>query len=48
MKHLTEPDAKLMIDKDGYHRGYNCQISVDSKTQMILDNRVTQSENDSP
>ncbi|GMT49664.1 MAG: IS5/IS1182 family transposase [bacterium] len=45
--HLTESEARLLKDKDGYHSGYNCQTSVDSKNQMILSHRVTQSENDS-
>jgi transposase len=43
---LTEPDSRLLKDKDGYHSGYNCQASVDNKTQMIIDNRVTQSQSD--
>ncbi|HEO65658.1 MAG TPA: IS1182 family transposase [Spirochaetes bacterium] len=45
--HLSESQARLLKDKDGYHSGYNAQTSVDSKTQMILAKRVTQSENDS-
>ena len=44
---FRSPEAILLKDKDGYHSGYNCQTSVDSKKQMILDKRVTQSENDS-
>ena len=43
--HLTEPEARLMRDKDGFHSGYNCQISVDNKSQIILYKKVTQKEN---
>lgn len=44
--HLTEPEARLMKDKDVYHSGYSAQTSIDSKTQMVIDYRVTQSASD--
>jgi len=45
--HLTEDDARLIKDGQGFISGYNCQASVDSKSQMVLDCRVVQDENDS-
>ena len=45
--HLTEEEARLMKDNHGFISGYNCQASVDSKSQMILDQRIVQDENDS-
>lgn len=44
--HLTELEAKLMKDKDGFLSGYNAQSVADSKSQMIVESYVVTDEND--
>jgi len=44
--HLTEPDTRLMKDNGTYDAMYNAQAVVDGKTQMIVQQHVTQNEND--
>jgi len=44
---LTDPECRMMQNKKGvFELGYNAQITVDSKNQIILANDVCQDRND--
>jgi len=38
---LTDPDARRMLSKDGFHCSYNVQTAVDNKHHLIADFDVT-------
>lgn len=44
---VTDPQARLLPSRDGYIPGYNVQVGVDGKNQMIVLDEVTYDGNDS-
>ena len=38
---ITDPDAKLMKNKNGFAVSYNVQTAVDSETHLIRDYEIT-------
>ena len=38
----TDPDSRLMKVRNGFIQGYNAQIAVDGKSQIVVAQRVTQ------
>jgi hypothetical protein len=46
-KNFTDPESRIMKSKDGFVQAYNAQIVVDSATQIIVAQDVTQSGADS-
>jgi len=45
-RNLTDPDSRIMKARQGFVQGYNAQIAVDAKNQIIIAHDVTQDEND--
>lgn len=45
-KLLTDPEARMMHTKDGFHCCYNIQTAVDSKSHLIAEYKVTNKMND--
>jgi len=43
---LTDPDSRLMKNKNGYDMSYNVQIAVDDKHKLIADFEATNDSND--
>lgn len=43
---FTDPESRIMKGNDGFIQGYNAQVAVDSKSQMIVGQAVTQESND--
>lgn len=43
---LTDEDSRIMKTRQGYLQGYNAQIAVDSETQVIVAQDLTQDCND--
>jgi len=43
---ITDPDSRMMKTRRGFVQGYNPQIVVDTKTQIILATDLTQDHND--
>src|SRR6516162_1441439 len=46
-KNFTDPESRIMKNKDGFVQAYNAQIVVDSAAQIIVAQDVTQSGADS-
>jgi len=46
--HLSDPDARLMRDKDRTYVGYNAQAAVDGKNDFIVGQNVFQQAADAP
>lgn len=42
----TDPDSRLLKVRQGYVQGYNAQVAVDSSSQVIVSQHVTQDAND--
>ena len=45
-KNFTDPESRIMKTADGFVQGYNCQAAVDSKSQIIVAQAVTNEAND--
>lgn len=45
-KNFTDPESRIMKTADGFVQGYNCQAAVDSKSQVIVAQAVTNQAND--
>lgn len=43
---FTDPESRIMKGGDGFIQGYNAQVAVDSQSQMIVGQTVTQETND--
>ncbi|CAL4866923.1 IS1182 family transposase ISMdi6 [Asticcacaulis sp. MM231] len=35
-RNFTDPDSKIMLGRDGFIQGYNAQVAVDARAQIIL------------
>ncbi|MCI0443943.1 IS1182 family transposase [bacterium] len=46
--HLSDPDARLMKDKDRTYIGYNAQAAVDGKNDFIVGHNIFQQAADNP
>jgi len=45
---FTDADSKIMKTSDGFIQGYNCQIAVDEKEQVIVAQHLVNAQNDAP
>jgi Transposase DDE domain len=45
-RNFTDPDSRVLKTKDGYIQGYNAQAAVDSETQIIVAQDLTNSMSD--
>jgi len=45
-RNTTDPDSRIMKTRKGFIQGFNGQIAVDTDTQVIVGQDVTQDEND--
>lgn len=45
-RNFTDPDSKIMPSKKTFVQGYNAQVAVDGKAQIIVGSYVTQATND--
>lgn len=45
-RNFTDSDSRIMKSKDGFLQGYNAQAAVDSESQVIVAQLVTQAGND--
>lgn len=45
-RNFTDPDSRIMKSKDGFVQAYNAQAAVDSESQVIVAQLVTQAGND--
>jgi transposase len=43
---FTDPESRIMKGPDGFVQGYNAQIAVESETQLVVAQTVTQAAND--
>jgi len=43
---FTDPESRIMKGGDGFVQGYNAQVAVESKLQLIVGQYVTQAAND--
>jgi transposase len=43
---FTDPESRIMKGSDGFVQGYNAQVAVESKFQLIVGQYVTQAAND--
>jgi len=43
---FTDPESRILKGADGFVQGYNAQIAVESETQLIVGQAVTQAAND--
>ena len=43
---FTDPESRIVLGRDGFIQGYNGQAAVDSKHQIIVAHRLTQSASD--
>lgn len=43
---FTDPESRILKGADGFVQGYNAQIAVESETQLIVGQTVTQAAND--
>jgi transposase len=46
-KNFTDPESRIMKNKDGFVQAYNAQIAVDAEAQIIVAQYVTQNGSDS-
>src|SRR5690606_7854402 len=42
---FTDPDSRIMPDKGSFSQAYNAQVSVDTKSMLILGHHLSQSTN---
>jgi len=40
-KNFTDPDSRIMVNKDGFVQAYNAQAAVDGEAQIIVAHDVT-------
>lgn len=45
-RNFTDPDSRIMRDKQTYVQGYNCQAAVDAESQVIVARRLSNRQND--
>ena len=45
-RNFTDADSRILKTKDGYTQGYNAQIAVDAKAQVIVAHAVNNQQND--
>jgi transposase len=45
-RNFTDPDSRILKTKDGFVQGYNGQIAVDAKAQVIVAQRLIAAQND--
>ena len=45
-RNFTDPDSRILLTKDGYIQGYNAQVAVDAKAQIIVAHGLTASQSD--
>lgn len=45
---FTDSDSKIMVSRDGYIQGYNCQAAVDGHAQIIVAHDVVATSADTP
>jgi transposase len=45
---FTDPESKIMVSRDGFLQGYNCQAAVDGHAQIIVAHDVVATNADSP
>jgi transposase len=45
---FTDPESKIMISRDGFIQGYNCQAAVDGNAQIIVAHDVVATNADTP
>ena len=43
---FTDPESRILKGADGFVQGYNAQIAVESETQLIVGQTITQAAND--
>ncbi|HET8540096.1 MAG TPA: IS1182 family transposase [Anaeromyxobacter sp.] len=43
---FTDPDSTILKTSDGYLQGYNCQLAVDGKEQVIVAHALVNEQND--
>ena len=46
-ENFTDPDSRIMKDKNGFQQDYNAQIAVDAEHQIIVANELTNCASDS-
>lgn len=47
-RNFTDPDSRIMRDKQTFQQSYNCQIAVDAASQVIVARHVVNRQNDAP
>lgn len=45
---FTDPDSTILKTSEGYLQGYNCQLAVDGKDQVIVAHVLVNEQNDAP
>ena len=45
-RNFTDPESRIMLGRDGFIQGYNGQVAVDGKRQVIVAHRLTQNASD--
>lgn len=47
-RNFTDPDSRILRDRQTYVQGYNCQAAVDSAAQVIVSREVVADQRDAP
>lgn len=47
-RNFTDPDSRILRDRQTYVQGFNCQAAVDSEAQVIVSRAVTANQQDTP
>jgi len=47
-RNFTDPESRILKNRDGYMQGYNAQAAVDSERQIIVATEVHAAQNDAP
>jgi transposase len=47
-RNFTDPDSRILRDRNGFVQGYNCQAAVDSTAQVIVSSDVSAAQLDAP
>lgn len=45
-RNFTDPESRVLLTKDGYIQGYNAQVAVDGRAQIIVAHSLTPSMSD--
>jgi transposase len=47
-RNFTDPDSRILRDRNGFVQGYNCQAAVDSTAQVVVSLGVSAAQLDAP